>query len=84
MTTNLNIQEKENLYYFYHNWKAGKENKIHKGDCPQCNFGTGKREKQTRGLNGVWIGPFSTLDLCHTYIADKLNLPSVEPHKCCN
>ena len=42
--------------------------------------GTGK---EWPGKNGVWIGPFSTLDLCHTYIAEKLNLTAVEPHNCC-
>jgi hypothetical protein len=84
MNVELKIQEQENLYYFYHNWKAGMKNKIHKSDCKQCNFGTCKRVIQTRGENGVWVGPFSTLDLCHDYIAEKLKLPPVEPHNCCN
>lgn len=84
MYLDLNIQEQEDLYYFYHNWQAGKENKIHKGSCGYCNYGTGMHQNMNRGENGVWIGPFSTLDLCHSYITTKLNLSAVEPHNCCN
>jgi len=84
MEVNLNIQLQENLYYLYQNWKAGKKNKINKGDCKQCNYGTGKRAKQTRGKNGVWVGTFSSLELCHDYIINRLHLPVIEPHKYSN
>ena len=84
MQVNLNIQENENLFYFYQNWIAGKKNKIHKGDCKQCNYGTGKRTEQTRGESGVWVGPFSSLELCHNYIAEKLKLTPFEEDNCCN
>ena len=83
MQVNLNIQEQENLYYFYHNWDSDQKNKIHMGDCKQCNYGTGMRKIQKRGKSGVWIGPFSTLEFCRTYIAEILKLPLVEPHNCC-
>lgn len=84
MHLDLNIQEQENLYYFYHNWDSDQKNKIHLGSCGFCKYGTGMHKSEKRGISGVWIGPFSTLELCHTYIAKKLNLPPVEPHNCCN
>ena len=84
MKVDLNIEEQENLYYFYHNWQAAQQNRIHKGECPNCNYGTGMRHGVNRGQNGVWIGPFSSLELCHDYIINRLNLPPVEPHNCCN
>ncbi|WP_445710461.1 hypothetical protein [Flavobacterium sp.] len=84
MQVSLNILEEENLYYFYHNWQAGQTNKIHRGSCGECKYGTGKQKNVDRGRNGVWLGPFSTLDLCHNYIAGELNLQPVEPHNCCN
>lgn len=59
---------KKNLFYYYHNWKAGQLNKIHKGHCNHCRFGLGKQVNADRGANGVWIGPFSTIRSVYTYI----------------
>lgn len=84
MQVNINIQEQENLYYFYHNWQAGQTNKIHIGSCGDCKYGTGKHQTVNRGENGVWVGPFSTVELCNTYIVQKLKLEPVELCKCCN
>lgn len=77
MNSELNIKESEgDLLYFYHNWQAGQKNKIHKATCNFCRYGTGRNLEKSpiRGENGVWIGPFSTLQLCHEYILNKLNL----------
>jgi hypothetical protein len=84
MEVNLNIQEQEHLYYFYHNWASDQKNKIHLGSCGYCKHGTGMHKSEKRGKSGVWIGPFSSLDLCHDYIINRLHLPAVEPDKCCN
>ena len=81
MQVELNIQEKEDkLFYFYHNWRAGQDNKIHSATCAFCCYGTGRnlREAPKRGKNGVWIGPFSSLDLCRDYISNKLEIPIPE------
>jgi hypothetical protein len=77
MNVNLNIQEVEgDIYYFYHNWQAGQDNKIHIATCGFCRYGTGRnlQTPPTRGENGVWIGPFSTLALCQDYIIKTLKI----------
>ena len=84
MQVDLNIQEVESVFYFYHNWQAGKENKIHKGSCGYCNYGSGMHQGNIRGLNGIWVGPFSSLVLCNDYIVNRLQLELAQTHKCCN
>lgn len=77
MNVDLNIIEEEgDLFYFYHNWRAGQENKIHKATCNFCRYGSGRNftNPPNRGDYGVWIGPFSTLEFCHNYIANKLQI----------
>lgn len=71
-----------NFYFYYHNWTANQQNKIHKSDCPNCNYGFGMRIDQVRGENGVWIGPFETVELAVTYVRGKLNKEPII-HACC-
>jgi hypothetical protein len=76
MLVDLNIQEQETLFYYYQNWQAGQNNKIHLASCHICNHGTGMHQNVQRGLNGVWIGPFSSLQLCTQYVTEQLELPA--------
>ncbi len=80
MEVDLNIYPEEDLFYYYHNWRANQENKIHRADCGYCVYGTGRMHQTpiVRGEHGVWIGPFSTLQLCQDYVND-LGLP---PNTC--
>jgi len=71
----------KDLYYFYHNWPAGQNSKIHKGSCNHCKFGFGKKEEQTRGENGVWIGPFDSIELLNKYLFDYY--PNILPPDYC-
>lgn len=47
-------------YYAYYNIpnKSSRTVVIHKHNCGQCAFGTGKISNSISGKNGVWIGPF--------------------------
>lgn len=81
ITVELNIELQElPVYYYYHNWTANQLNKIHIGTCGFCRYGSGSHNNPpvNRGENGVWIGPFSTLQLCQDYVND-LGLP---PNTC--
>jgi hypothetical protein len=70
------------LYYFYLNWTAGKENKIHRADCGHCNFGLGKRSKQVNGSHGVWVGPFASQTLAKEIISKRFG-KDPDWHSCC-
>jgi len=85
MQIDLNIHEDEILFYYYQNWQARQENKIHKATCGHCRYGSGRNHNHiiSRGENGVWIGPFSTLDLCIEYVGNHLN-NEIHFCNCCN
>lgn len=63
------IFELKKGYYFYFNYPNSKTKalKIHEYNCGNCNYGTGK-SKGTPGRNGVWIGPFTTINQTENYI----------------
>jgi hypothetical protein len=84
MNVELNIQPEEELFYYYHNWQTDEENKIHLSTCRFCVYGSGRQHNReiTRGENGVWIGPFSSLALCQGYVQDTLHLPPVSCQVC--
>jgi hypothetical protein len=79
----LNGNQVQSLFYYYDNWRANQKNLIHKGHCGDCQFGFGKRGKQIRGEQGVWIGPFDTIDLVEDFVKRRLLKPSPEKHSCC-
>ena len=64
-------------YYYYFNWTAGKENenKIHYCECGHCNYGSGQRREQKRGLHGVWVGPFVNLEDADHFVGQIVNRP---------
>jgi len=82
MTIDLNINPDETLFYYYINWKANQENKIHKATCAHCNYGMGKHSGVIRGENGVWVGPFSSVELCATHVEEKLEEPATKCLSC--
>ena len=85
MLLDLNIDDQETLFYYYQNWKAGLDNKIHKATCGHCRYGSGRNHNQiiSRGENGIWIGPFSTIDLCSEYVGNSLK-KEIYLCNCCN
>jgi hypothetical protein len=72
----------EELYYCYHNWTAKGEYTIHKANCTRCNYGFGQRQNQNRGLNGVWMGPFSTINAVQIFLKKKMTTKGIK-HDCC-
>ena len=64
-------------YYIYDNWQAADRDapKIHKWNCGHCHMGFGKRQNAHKGANGVWIGPFDTIQLARNYFKLKFNIP---------
>ncbi len=79
MFVELNVTEDEELFYYYRNWQAYQNNKIHRATCGKCQYGTGSRANVNRGQNGVWIGPFSSLALCEQFVEQELHQ---EPNHC--
>lgn len=82
MFIEVNIEPEEILFYYYQNWQAGQQNFIHRDICGICNYGTGMHQNVVRGQNGVWIGPFTTLELAVQYVqglGEAINI-----HGCCN
>ncbi|GHN02465.1 hypothetical protein WSM22_39540 [Cytophagales bacterium WSM2-2] len=82
-TLQLDGSPVEPLYYYHDNWTAAQNNIIHSGSCGDCKFGIGKKGKQVRGEQGVWVGPFDTVDLAQKYITKKLLKPKAIEHDCC-
>ena len=73
-------------YYIYQNWQAhGMSYTIHKWNCGYCHCGYGMHANIERGANGVWIGPFNTLQLARQYFV-VIEVPGVQQHECncCN
>jgi hypothetical protein len=68
-------------FYYFDNWTAKQDNKIHKGECGECKFGLMIKGKQVRGEKGVWVGPFATVDLARDYVK-RLLKPVPEIHNC--
>lgn len=60
----MSEQDNQDLYYYYHNWKAGKDNVVHNGSCKFCYHCMGRVNLNTiKGEHGVWVGPFATKEL---------------------
>jgi hypothetical protein len=47
--------------------------KIHHSACGNCAWGTGKISSAQPGLNGVWIGPFTSVLQAETFINENFN-----------
>lgn len=75
----------ENLegYYYYFNWQARQENKLHYCECGHCAFGSGKHENVQLGNNGVWIGPFQTRVIATQQLAEHFRINEVEDCEHC-
>jgi hypothetical protein len=49
-------------YYVYENWTAEHKAVIHCGICGNCNDGLGCHANPLGRRNGVWHGPFHSLE----------------------
>ena len=63
-------------YFYYYNWQAGQENKLHYCECGHCAFGSGKQEDVNLGDKGVWIGPFQTREIARQNLREQLYINS--------
>lgn len=78
---NIMVDIDQPVYYFYNNWQAGQSNMIHEGSCNFCKYGFGMRDNQNRGHNGVWVGPFDSIELVNAYLENN-GFPRLELHNC--
>ena len=79
----MNKQTKKDLFYYYHNWKAKMDNRVHLNSCKNCNNGMGMRTNTIKGKNGVWVGPFSTIELALNWATKYSNKPNpIKLHNC--
>lgn len=82
MIVNLNFTENEPVFYYYHNWTANQTNKIHSGSCGFCVYSSGRNvQPVNRGQNGVWIGPFSSIELAQQYVMNHFG-HNTDLHDC--
>lgn len=77
------IITKKDGFYYYYNWMAGKENKLHYCECGHCAFGSGKHTGIKEGKNGVWIGPFENRDIAKVSLKTHFNIRDVEDCPAC-
>jgi hypothetical protein len=51
-------------FYIYENWSAGKNRnvKVHRGNCPHCNYGKGQYKKKDSDKNGIWHPPYDSFE----------------------
>ncbi len=76
------IFERMEGYYYYRNWKAEKENKIHIHSCGNAQYGSGTTRVKEAGKNGVWIGAFKTKELAQEKIKFLFGI-NAEYCNCC-
>ena len=69
-------------YYYYFNWQAQKENKLHIFNCGHCSYGSGKHTDAEKGENGVWIGPFERKSTADKILLEKLHIAKIEHCSC--
>jgi hypothetical protein len=67
-------------YYVYENWTAESKAVIHRGTCGNCNDGRGCHENPLGKRNGVWHGPFNSLEEAQQAATDTGR--SVRRHRC--
>lgn len=71
-------------YYYYHNPDTNPHLTIHEGDCGHCKNGKGKDKIKTRGVYGVWSGPFDTVELAENYIDTCIKLGKIKTIEYCS
>jgi hypothetical protein len=66
---------KKRGFYAYYNIpnKSSRTVVIHKHNCGQCAFGTGKIINSISGKNGVWIGPFLKKPNARSFFKEYFN-----------
>lgn len=56
-------------FYVYENW-TNTFAKVHRGDCPYCNDGTGFQGRGSSTPSGRWLGPFASRDVANPAARD--------------
>lgn len=71
-------------FFVYYNepTKKSKDIKIHTHNCGFCAWGSGRDTKLEAGRNGVWIGPFNTINQAENFITTILNSTQFSHHSC--
>jgi hypothetical protein len=71
-------------FFVYYNepTKKSKEIKIHTHNCGFCAWGSGRDTILEAGRNGVWIGPFNTINQAENFITTILNSTQFSYHSC--
>ncbi len=80
------------MFYFYINFPTIRTHviKIHTGECGRCNNGLGMHRDSPNSTNGVWVGPFGTIETAETNLVRLKNLFNIVPPpehgfcQCCN
>lgn len=69
-------------FFVYYNepTKKSKDIKIHTHNCGFCAWGSGRDTKLEAGRNGVWIGPFNTINQAENFITTILNSTQFSHH----
>jgi hypothetical protein len=77
------ILEKKRGYYLYYNepTKLRKEVNIHLHTCGFCEWGSGRQNAEP-GRNGVWIGPFKTVNQAENFANQILKPNGLKNHTC--
>jgi hypothetical protein len=93
INNSLSIEDKKDKiliekrgYFLYYNDpnKKVKDIKVHRYDCGFCAWGSGNgRESKIVGRNGVWIGPFDTVEQAEYFTMNVINIDKVSIHSCC-
>jgi hypothetical protein len=71
-------------YYYYFNWHAKQNNKLHKFNCGHCCYGSGKHTEAQKGEKGVWIGPFDSDSTADKILSDKFHIDKIAHCNCVN
>jgi hypothetical protein len=71
-------------FFIYYNDpnKNSKDIKIHTHNCGFCAWGSGRDTKLEAGRNGVWIGPFNTINQAENFIITILKSSQYSHHTC--
>ena len=80
------------MFYFYINFPSIRTHviNIHSGDCGYCNNGLGMHRDSPNSSNGVWVGPFGSIETAEQNLIRLKNLLNIDPspdhslHTCCN
>jgi len=68
-------------YWIYENWAASDAARIHRAACGFCKNGKGCHKTKHGNRNGMWHGPYKTLQAARA-AANMLNTKFTSEHAC--